>query len=47
MAMSTDQMRERVAQAYSGENWRKKVYRMSDNQIVAIYYRLLRQGKIQ
>ena len=45
--MSTDQMRERVAQAYSGENWRKKVYRMPDDQIIAIYHRLLRQGKIR
>lgn len=45
--MTNDQMREKVAEAYSGDNWKLKVRRMPDDQIVAIYYRLLKSGKIK
>lgn len=45
--MTDDQMRERVATAYSGESWRKKVYRMPQDQVVAIYYKLLKSGRIK
>ena len=45
--MSTDQMREKVMYAYSGDRWQDKVRKMPDDQIIAIYYRLLKSGKIQ
>lgn len=45
--MTDEQMRERVATAYSGDRWRKKVYAMPPDQIVAIYYKLLKSGKIK
>ena len=45
--MTDEQMRERVATAYFGERWRKKVYAMPQDQIVAIYYKLLKSGRIK
>lgn len=45
--MTNDQMREKVAAAYDGDNWKQKVRRMPDDQIVAIYYRFLKSGKIK
>jgi hypothetical protein len=45
--MTDEQMRERVATAYSGDSWRKKVYAMPQDQIVAIYYKLLKSGRIK
>lgn len=33
-------MRDHVIKAYSGEKWRKKVLKMSDNQVLAIYMSL-------
>lgn len=45
--MTNDQMREKVAQAYPGDKWRQKVNRMPDDQIIAIYYRLLKSGRIK
>lgn len=44
--MSVVNMREWVKSAYPGDKWRKKVENMSDSQIVAVYYNLLRSGKI-
>lgn len=38
--------RELVAGAYPTEAWKTKVKKMPDNQIVAIFIRLRRQGKI-
>lgn len=45
--MTNDQMREKVAAAYDGDKWKQKVRRMPDDQIVAIYYRFLKSGKIK
>jgi len=45
--MTNDQMREKVSEAYSGDKWKQKVRRMPDDQIIAIYYRLLKSGKIR
>lgn len=42
--MTVDQMRIRIAKAYDGPNWRNKVSAMTDNQVVAVYYRLARSG---
>lgn len=45
--MTNDQMRDKVMEAYPGDNWKQKVRRMPDDQIIAIYYRLLKSGKIK
>lgn len=47
LKMTNDQMREKVAEAYNGEKWKQKVQRMPDDQIVAIYYRFLKSGRIK
>lgn len=44
--MDIRQMREWVYKAYPGEKWRKKVDKMSDLQIKAIYLRLWREHKL-
>jgi hypothetical protein len=44
--MTTIQMRERVKTAYPGPHWKRKVNKMTDEQIIAIYYNLIRLGKI-
>ena len=45
-AMTVTEMRKQVAAAYSGDEWKKKVAKMSDAQITAIYMRLRSQGKV-
>ena len=44
--MNTDQMRELVKDAYPGPNWKAKVAKMPDGQIIALYHSLIRFGKI-
>lgn len=44
--MNTDQKRDAVRGAYSGDKWKKKVDDMSDDQVTAIYIRLKAQGKV-
>ncbi len=44
--MTVEQMRERVAAAYPGPNWKPKVKKMKDDQIIALYHTLVRFGKI-
>lgn len=44
--MTIDQMRMAVEDAYSSDSWHKKVKNMSDNQVTAIYYKFLANGKI-
>lgn len=39
--MSVEQMRAFVAARYPGRAWQERVKKMSDSQILAIYYRLL------
>lgn len=36
--MNVNQMRVRVAECYPGPRWAKKVQRMSDDQVIAIFY---------
>ena len=43
----TQTMRERVSKAYSGEAWKTKVREMPDNQIIAVYYRMLKKGTLK
>jgi hypothetical protein len=45
--MSTDQLRCLVASAYAAESWRKRVARMTDGQVLAIYRSLQRQKKVK
>ena len=45
--MESYQMRDRVKKAYPGDNWKRKVDRMPDDQIIALYYSLVKQGKIK
>ena len=45
--MRVDQMREKVKEAYPGKNWKAKVDKMLDEQIIAVYYTLINFGKIK
>lgn len=45
--MSTEQMRAAVKNAYLGKKWENKVKKMSDNQVIAIYNRLLENKKLK
>ena len=47
VSMQTYQMRDWVKSAYSGPNWKAKVDKMEDNQIIALYRSLIKQGKIK
>lgn len=46
--MSDDipQKRRLVKEAYDGKTWHDKVDKMSDQQIIAVYFRLKRTNKI-
>ena len=46
-ALTTVNMRDWVRSAYPGPNWKKKVDKMSDDQIIALYYSLVKQGRIK
>ena len=39
--MSIEQMREALMKSYPSQKWQDKVLKMSDNQIIAIYTRML------
>ena len=45
--MNSVQMRDYVSKAYPGVAWKNKVSRMSDNQVLAVYTRLLHSGKLK
>lgn len=45
--MSTDQMREKILQVYTGPDYEVKLWGMSDRQVAAIYNRLMSKGKIK
>lgn len=44
--MSIEYMRHKVAEAYDGDSWKKRVSRMPDTQVEAIYESLLTRGRI-
>lgn len=43
MGLSVDAMRDTVRTAYPGDKWKAKVDKMSDNQVMAIYFRMCRE----
>lgn len=45
--MDTNQMRLRLIELYPGDIWRKKVEKMSDAQVVAIFKRAQSKGQIK
>lgn len=42
-----EEKRSKVMLAYKGDGWRKKVESMSDSQVLAVYKRFLKCGKIR
>lgn len=44
--MNVSQMRTELSKAYSGSSWARKVGKMTDAQIIAIYRRFQRDGKL-
>lgn len=45
--MTVDQMRNALAQIYSGPMWRLRVGGMSNRQVVAIYKSMEREGRLE
>lgn len=45
--MAYEKEREAVKAVYKSANWIRKVNAMSDNQVIAIYFRLKKQNKIK
>lgn len=45
--MTTEQVRVIVSNAYPGDAWKKKVKNMTDQQVMAIYFRLQRTGVVK
>lgn len=45
--MSVEQMRAAISKAYDGQNWKDKVTHMSDDQVLAVYYRFLNNGNLK
>ena len=46
MGLTVGFMRQKIAEVYDTMNWRDKVSKMYDDQVIAIYYSLLRSGKL-
>jgi len=44
--MTTEDMRGHILKQYPGAKWHVKVLAMSDNQVLAIYSRLQKQGTL-
>ncbi len=44
--VTVEQQRQALLGAYSGPKWQKKVKKMSDAQVIAIYRRLKQQHKV-
>ena len=47
MNLQISQMREKILEAYSGEGWKKRVRNMPNDQVIALYYKFLKKGKIK
>ena len=47
LGLDISQMRERVSEAYDGDGWKKKVRFMPNDQVIAIFYKLLKKGRIK
>lgn len=46
MGVTVGFMRQKIAAVYDTMNWRDKVAKMYDDQVIAIYYKLLKSGKL-
>lgn len=44
--MTTEGKRRELLKAYNTESWRQKVLSMSEDQVIAVYLRLKKSGKI-
>ncbi len=44
--MDTESKRQALLSAYSTASWRNKVLAMSEDQVVAVYLRLKKSGKV-
>lgn len=44
--MTVEQMRAKIAKVYKSMSWATKVNMMSDIQVIAVYHRLLKQGRM-
>ena len=40
-------MRESLKKVYNGDRWHKKVDKMEDSQVVAVYREFVKEGKIK
>ncbi len=45
--MHVDEMRAELMKLYPGEKWKMKVTAMSDDQVIAIWRRMLRDGQVK
>lgn len=45
--MTIEQMKLRLIEVYPGEQWLKRVERMQDGQVVAVFKKFQEQGKIK
>lgn len=45
--MNTEQKRIRLIEAYPGPNWKSRVLKMSEKQVVALYLKFQKEGKIR
>lgn len=43
--MTVERMRAAILKVYPNVTWKEKVFRMHDNQVIAIYYNFLERGK--
>lgn len=43
----TEEMRKQIAGAYPGYTWKNKVKYMKENQVQAIWHRMVRDGQIK
>lgn len=42
--MTVDNMRAAILEVYPGGKWRRKVEKMHDDQVIAVYYKFLNTG---
>lgn len=45
--MSPEQMRVEIKKAYNSERWRTRVDNMWDNQVMAIYFNMLKKEEVE
>jgi hypothetical protein len=45
--MVIDQMRNEIEKVYPGDSWKRKVALMDENQVIAVYYKFLHDGKFE